>query len=74
MKTCPTCGGCGEVRSPGWYWVQLNEFGSWSDYLDFKTLDEAIACAVETHWGEKVRVKHKRKIVWTGGKAEVSHA
>jgi hypothetical protein len=65
MITCPTCGGRGEVLAPTWYWLQLREFGAWSDYLDYRTLDEAVTKATSMTWPAGMRIKLHGRIVWT---------
>lgn len=65
MITCPTCGGRGDVLDPRCFWVQLREFGEWSDYLDYQTLPEAIEKAESLQgWENRVRIVRHRKIVW----------
>jgi len=66
MKVCPKCHGTGEVPIPNSFWVQLRELDRWGDYLDFKTKEEAIKCAVGTRWGSKARIRRGRTIVWHG--------
>ncbi len=67
MKTCPRCGGEGEVPSPGWFWVQLFEGEGWHDWVDFPTRDAAIAKAIECGWGRRARVLGPRhRVLWQG--------
>lgn len=66
MKSCPRCGGRGEILTPGWFHVELFELGDWSPYLDYATREEAIHKAVETRWARNVRVTRNGATVWRG--------